>query len=542
MHLHERMVHTMKKSSVFPFFNAEVIFLTSFKEVAGYLCSMGQFVRVGLLVGVMGILHASVLQASTVRTFSFTRNIKEAYQDLISFRYQEGQRWLEREKRENPNNLLPYFLENIPETSGIFIREEEEEFDRLKGNKDRRLSMMEQGDPRSPFFLYTQAELHLQWALARVKFEEYTTAALELNRAYRMLNENKKKFPNFPLNNKGLGLLHVMIGTIPDSYKWAVQLLGIRGTIKTGVSELRAFYKIASTDSAYSCFRTEATVFLGMVLINYTNHESEAVALMDVIERERDVNPMLAYIYSSIGLKTGRSEEVVAFQTRYRQGKNLPSFPFLDLQFGQAKLFRLDVDADVPMLQFLKQFKGLNYIKSCHQHLAWHYLVHGKSDKFQYHWKEINGIGSIVVDEDKQALKNFQNNAFPNPMLLRARLLCDGGFYAQSLKVLAEVKPASLKTPEQQLEYIYRLGRVYAKTGALQLAIANYEKTYEEGASQPFYFAEASAVQLGLIYENQGNKEKAEYYFHKALDVKKHAFKNSLDQKAKAGLNRLSGS
>lgn len=526
---------------LFFFFNDILIFRCSFIPWVGYLCSMRIVLRFGLLAGAFVLLLASDVRATAVRTFSFTRNIKEAYQDMISFRYQEGQRWLEREKHENPNNLLPYFLENIPETSGIFIREEEEEFDRLKGNKDKRLNLMEQGDPRSPFFLYTQAELHLQWALARVKFEEYTTAALELNRAYRMLNENKKKFPNFPLNNKGLGLLHVMIGTIPDSYKWAVNLLGIRGTIKTGVSELRALYKIAQNDSAYSCFRTEATVFLGMVLINYTNHEAEAIGLMDAIERERDVNPMLAYIYSSIGLKTGRSEEVVAFQTRYRQGKNVPAFPYLDLQFGQAKLFRLDADADVPMLQFLKQFKGLNYIKSCHQHLAWHYLVHGKTDKFQYHWKEINGIGSIVVDEDKQALKNFQNNAFPNPLLLKARLLCDGGFYAQSLKVLAEVKPASLKAPEQQLEYIYRLGRVYAKTGALQLAISNYEKTYQQGASQPFYFAEASAVQLGLIYENQGNNEKAEYYYKKALDVKKHAFKNSLDQKAKAGLNRLAG-
>jgi hypothetical protein len=52
------------------------------------------------------------------------------------------------------------------------------------------------------------------------------------------------------------------------------------------------------------------------------------------------------------------------------------------------------------------------------------------------------------------------------------------------------------------------------------------------------YFAARAALQTGYIYEQQGDKATAVDYFQKCLSLKDHDYKNSLDQKAKAGIER----
>ena len=44
---------------------------------------------------------------------------------------------------------------------------------------------------------------------------------------------------------------------------------------------------------------------------------------------------------------------------------------------------------------------------------------------------------------------------------------------------------------------------------------------------------------LGILYEGKGDAAKAEDYFRVCLNFRDHEYQNSIDQKAKAGLNRL---
>ena len=48
-----------------------------------------------------------------------------------------------------------------------------------------------------------------------------------------------------------------------------------------------------------------------------------------------------------------------------------------------------------------------------------------------------------------------------------------------------------------------------------------------------------AALQIGLIYEKQGNKEKAKQYFNKCLNMPDCDYKSGIDIKAKAGLERV---
>ena len=53
-----------------------------------------------------------------------------------------------------------------------------------------------------------------------------------------MLEENKILFPEFNLNNKGLGLLHTLLGAIPDEFSWILNMTNLNGDIALGIQEL----------------------------------------------------------------------------------------------------------------------------------------------------------------------------------------------------------------------------------------------------------------------------------------------------------------
>ena len=46
-------------------------------------------------------------------------------------------------------------------------------------------------------------------------------------------------------------------------------------------------------------------------------------------------------------------------------------------------------------------------------------------------------------------------------------------------------------------------------------------------------------MQAGYIYERRSDKTRAIAYFQRCLDMKDHDYKNSLDQRAKAGIARV---
>jgi hypothetical protein len=72
-------------------------------------------------------------------------------------------------------------------------------------------------------------------------------------------------------------------------------------------------------------------------------------------------------------------------------------------------------------------------------------------------------------------------------------------------------------------------------------AITAYQSTIRTGAQLKEYFAARAALQAGYICEQRGDKAGAIVFFEKCLSMKDHDYKNSLDQKAKAGIVRCKG-
>ncbi len=127
---------------------------------------------------------------------------------------------------------------------------------------------------------------------------------------------------------------------------------------------------------------------------------------------------------------------------------------------------------------------------------------------------------------------------WPNRLLLEARLLNDGGYYREALRLLHGKKTTDFPLIEDRLEFAYRVGRLYDDLGADNDAIPYYKEAIALGEKRKEYFAARAALHIGFIYEERKDRPNAISWFEKCISMKDHDFKNSLDQRAKAGIGR----
>ncbi len=476
--------------------------------------------------------------------YDFNPNCVKAYSDIINLKFEAGKKLIEQEKIAHPDNNIPYLLENYIYFLTVFIAEEEKDFNKYDKLKDGIIDRLKAGDQNSPYFRYCLAQVNLQWSVARVKFKEYTTATLEINKAYRLLIENNKQFPEFLPNLINLGMMHTLIGTVPDNYNWVKKLVGVEGTIDQGVGEILKVLNAAVTQKEYSHYKAECLFYLSFIQINLTTNRQKALDYIKLIENDSAglKNPLAIYSVSRIYSDNGLNDKAIDLLLSRPMGDEYFPFYFLDYLTGIAKLNRLDSDSYKYLFKYVINFKGVNYIKDSYQKIAWYYLVNENMDKYHEYITKVNQYGSSVVDADIQAEREATNNIVPNVYLLKARLLFDGGYYEKALAAITSSKTTGfLKNSKDSLEFSYRIGRIYHEWGKTETAIPFYLKTVEDGSKSTYYFAANAALQLGIIYEKKEDFIKAAEYYELAQSMDNKEYKNSINQKAKAGLNRIKG-
>lgn len=474
--------------------------------------------------------------------FDFNTNCRNAYEDIINLKFKAAKTKLDTERKINTGNTIPVFLDNYIDFFMLIIGENPNDFSALQKNKDIRLRKLEKEDSKSPWYLYSQAEVNLQWAFIHVKFGEYLAAVGEINKAYKLLEDNQSKHPGFLPNMKSMGLLHAIIGTVPDNYKWAVNIMGIDGTIKQGVKELNTVVAQSQTNTEYNYLLTESLFLLSFVELNLSKDKDNIEKLYSTLKSISEYNPLLTFAKASIAIKTSRNNDAISFLEKRQESSEQYPFYYLDLLTGEAKLNRLDMDADIYIKKYIDNFKGAGYIKTAYQKLGWFSLLVGDNAAYSKNMNLVIAKGNDIADEDKQALKEAESGETPNLKLLKARLLFDGGYYLQALTILVKEGNAKEFTSEKdQLEFTYRLGRIYHSWGKPDDAISYYEMTIKNGAKSTYYFAANASLQLGLIYEEKADYKKARKYFEMCPSFKNKEYRNSIAQKAKAGLNRIEG-
>lgn len=472
---------------------------------------------------------------SAAQNTLFNANCQTAYNNLMRLQLNKGRELAALERTQNAQNPLPILLENYADVLHLFVSEDAAELSRFEAMKDKRLQLLEKCDKKSPFYRYAQAEIQIQWALVHAKFEQYFAAFWEARRAYQLLDQNRQQFPTFYPNLKTIGTIHALVGTLPDRFKWGVRVLGLNGNVKQGMGELKTFLNASKADG--QMFYNEGLLIYAF-LLNYVNNQPNE-SWNAIAKLPTNDNLLHTFVLADMAFRAGNNDKAIQLLEQAPQSNDFESFAYLDFLLGTYKLNRLDKDANIHLQHFLQHYKGKNYVKDAHQRLAWCALLQNNLLSYQQYMHQCLNKGTQLIDADRQAHRNAQEGKTPHLALLKARLLFDGGYYAKALQMLNTTLPKELKTTEQQLEYDYRYGRIYQQMNDNPQAILCYQRVINKDTEIQTDFAPKACLQMAKIYETTKQLQQAVKYYQKCLNYKKHDYKNSIDQQAKAGLNRL---
>lgn len=470
--------------------------------------------------------------------FSFTANSESAYEKAMNLRMTEAKNFIAQERLSDPDNLLPYLIEDYCDFFTVFVHEKKDVYESLKKNKNRRLELIEKGPDSSPWKLYTEADIHLHWALLDFRFGNYLSAFRSVNTAFRKLKRNQEQFPDFMPNYKSLGILHAAVGTVPDNYKWGLEMFSsLEGTIAQGQKEIEKVLLYAEKHKFV--FEAETQAIYAYLLLHLKNNSEGAWKQIQDHDLQPETNPLHCFLAANIAMHSGRNDEAIRILNNRPRSRAMLSFPYLNFMLGTAYLRKLDASSAIPQFEYwLNNFEGRHFIKEAHQKIAWAHLIQNDKSAYQKEMQILINKGYAEAGGDKSALKEAQSGLIPDVKLLQARLLFDGAYYQKAYDLLKNYKMQS-PSKHDRIEYAYRLGRILHGAGKVDDALRYYDLAISEGRNETWFFACNAALQAGKLLEKNGNRSLAIQYYKKCLEIKPDEYRTGLHQQAKAGLDRL---
>ena len=486
---------------------------------------------------VLWMLLFACLTSEAQLSYTWNDRTQSIYESITSLRIPEAKKWIVADKKNNPNNLSYPLLESYADFYQLFLNENTQEYNQLYPNFKSRIELFEKGPQNSPYYLYSLGLAHLHKSLVAIRFDKNWEAALDFRKAYLNFKENKRKYPKFTPNDVYLGILTTAIGTIPKGYQWMANVLGLSGKISEGNAMVLRY--INSKDELSERARNEALLVYPYLIMNFEGNKEKTFDFIHKNNYDFKNNQMHAYMATNLYLNHQQSAKALAIVTELNDADAYLKLPFWQLEIGYANLNELKLDkAHKAFTDFIATFKGNFYVKDAYERLSWIAYLQGDMKKANAYRTAVLKNGNQITDADKQAYQNAKSGKWPNPILLRARLLSDGGYQSQALSSLAGKTSIDFPSESEKTEFAYRLGRIYDLMGQDEQAIKFYTSAIEKGIGLTDYFAARAALQIGMIYEQKNNFTKAIQYFNTCIEMKNHAFKNSLDQKAKSGIQR----
>lgn len=475
------------------------------------------------------------LQQSTMAESNFNSTLAKGYSEILKLKLNSGRAILRKSGINDRENAAKLLVENYADFLSLCLQQDPSQYKRLIEAQENRLELLDNYKEKSPWVDYAKAEIRGQMAVNKLLFGNRFSAAWDLRKAYLQYEANTKRYPEFIPNRKGLGVLQILIGSIPENYKWFLDIIGMRGTVKTGINNL----KIASTRD--NPFQEEAILYNALVQL-LLDEENSKSALNKVTKLNKEQPDNLLFNFVTVLLYKKSKQAGLGLQV-YQNGPTGSAyavFPYMHHMAADLYLYKGDYDKSVKEnTSFLEKNKGSHYVKASNFKLYLAYLLSNHRPQAIWYYKQVQQKGTVVTEEDNYAEQFVSRKEELNQHLMVARLRSDGGYYREALQVLDQMDVSSATPQAEKVEHLYRKARIYHGMDQLKQAKQLYDSTIKAGEHTSLYFAPNAALQLGYLYSEENNKDLARHYFQKALAYKGETYRNSIQAKAKLGLAAL---
>lgn len=469
--------------------------------------------------------------------FQWDDRIQQINDAVTSMRIPEAKRNIAAERKLHPNNLCLDLLESHADLYELFFNENKDVFKKAYPMFSNRIEKFEKAPQNSPYRDYGLGVLYLSKAAVAIRFEKNIEAAWDFRKAYNYFKENRKKYPGFSPNEVYFGLLTTLLGSVPNNYQWLLNIIGMPGDINGGIAMVHKY--IHSKEANNNIARNVAMLVYPYLVVIFEGNKNKALEFLDKGDYDFKRNHLHAYMATNLYLGNQQAKRSIETAEGIIKSDAYTDMPFWHFEKGFGYLNQLKFDqAENEFLQFVNQFKGNFYLKDAYEKLSWIAYLRGNQKKANEYRNQVLQRGSLVPDADRMAMRNAESGSWPHPLLLRARLLSDGGMFKESLDLFKGKSTDNFQVTADKAEFVYRIARNHDLMGDKELAIKYYNSAIAFGKNVRDYFAARSALQAALIYEEKKDYARASSYFKTALSMKDYPFKNSIDQKAKSGVYR----
>lgn len=469
--------------------------------------------------------------------YSWNEKVQKIYESIGSLRIPEARKVIERELSSHTNNLFYSVLESGADMYQSFFNENLTEYNIFYPRFEQRIDLIKSGPKNTPFYLYSLGLMHFHKAILAIKFDKNIEAVLDFRKAYVLFKENKELYPKFSPNNLYFGMLTTIIGAVPTNYQWMLNIFGFKGSITKG-NELVLGY-INSKDEYSRVAMNEALLIYPYLVMNFEGNSKKAFDFIEHANFDFKKNHIHAYMATNLYLNHQQPQKALDIATNIEQGDAYLAISYWNYELGHIYFNEMKLDnAEKEFTQFINSFKGQFYVKDAYEKLSLIAYLKNDIKKANEYKVAVLKQGNLITEADKLAYQNAKLNSWPNLFLLKSRILSDGGFQLQALKVLADKTSLDFTTEDDKAEFSYRLARIYDLLGEKEQALKFYKSTIAKGKNLKQYFAARSALQIGFIYEEMKDYATAIAFYKNCMEMKNTAFKNSLDQKAKSGILR----
>ena len=422
---------------------------------------------------------------------------------------------LEKERRENPENYYALYLDQFSHAVEMMVLDEEKQFEEFYDRHFAYREIMDDKFTDSPYYLFVESQMTMYLGLATLKYGSRIRGAARVVSANNLLKENSTKFPAFWEDDQLEGLFNMAFANIPPVIRWATNMLGLRGDIDKGFQQLKDYHKKALAVPGLA----EESIIAMIMAYKMKWEEKEGFRFLGGLDPSYHRVTLIGYFYANLASFSAQSDLALDVLANIDRKSLEVKFFAMDYLSGRCKLNRLDADADRYLLSYLEGFPGADYKKDACNRIAWHNLVHGNKTAYEAYLKKVAQVGSDLRDRDREAIAETNTGYTPHVNLLKARLLCDGGYYGRSWSELDQIASADLNFLPYRLEFHYRSGRLFQLQGDTEKAITEFFKVIGEGRDSPYTFATRAALQLGVIYEAKKDYAKAYEYYSLSQDL-----------------------
>jgi hypothetical protein len=490
--------------------------------------------RILLYIFLLGFLFEDCLAVNY--KFSYDEHCRKAYQHYAALHLDEGNVAIRRAIVADPYNLMPVYIADYEDCLLLLFNGDPNDLAQRRAHMNERLELLDKSDGKSPWYRLCKAGIYLHWSLVNVRFGENLKAATTFRKSFLLLKENSRLFPGFDYNNIFFGLEEAVIGTVPGDYQWLVNIFGMKGSVKKGMGKLADFIK---KHNANDLLYSEAVLFHSYLRFYLLSEQQEAWNFISSNRFPVDGNLLNLFLRANLAINYRKADVALRILNVARQDPAYSKFPIMDYEMASALFFKLDASAITYYKVFIDKFKGRLFVKDAYQKMALWYYLHDNLELSRANRNQIKRVGSLQVDADKQAERFAENDEWPDKTLLRARVLIDGGYYKQALAMLESLSLNSFSNVADKAEFSFRFGRALDELGNDKAALKQYETAIKIGRNRKEHFAARASLQSAFIHEKNGDYYKAISLFKNCLSMRGHDYQNSIDQQAKAGLNRL---